>query len=139
MVALSETLRGIMSKAIIKIFFVVLLTTQLVFAQIKIIRYETEAVAEMKDAKGNGYIIGLGADALNKTDAELKTLAQQKYDEIKLKEALPVVKDKQQLIRETILNELGTPEDQLEMIYVDMINNTTTWRDKRTEIKNRFK
>lgn len=34
------------------------------------------------------------------------------------------------------LNELGSIEDQLDMIYWDKINGTTLWYDKITEIKN---
>ncbi len=44
-----------------------------------------------------------------------------------------------ELFDKALKEELGTPEDQLEMIYLDMLNGTTVWRDKRTEIKNRFR
>ncbi len=52
-------------------------------------KYPAEIIAKFVDGKNNIYKIGLGADSLTKSDSELQILAQQKYNEIKFREANP--------------------------------------------------
>lgn len=86
-----------------------------------------------KEVKGNTTVESI--------DANKWAFIKNKYDSIyeKIKNDLinkpPTNKE---LYAKALLKELGTPEDQLEMIYNDMLNGTKLWLEKRTEIKNRF-
>jgi hypothetical protein len=121
-----------------KIFFLFLFPV-LIVAQIKITKNDSLVIAETKDLDGNGYVIGLGKENAGKSETELTLIAQQRFKAIKESELIPVVKNKGILIREAILKELGTPEQQLELIYNDMVNGTKVWIERRTEIISRFK
>jgi uncharacterized protein (UPF0335 family) len=115
-----------MKKTLILVLFIV---TGVCAQRIEKINNE---VVKILDNKGNIYKIRISA-----TDNDSTIL--QKYIAIKQREVNPTTKSKTELMSEAIRKELGTPEQQLEMIYNDMVNNTTVWQDKRTEIKNRFK
>ena len=52
------------------------------------IKYDTEIIARWEDETGI-HKLGLGSESWNKNDLELKIIAQQKYDEIKFREANP--------------------------------------------------
>lgn len=54
----------------------------------ELIKNKNEVIAKIVDEQGI-YKIGLGVDSLMKSDDELKTIAQQKYDAIKFREANP--------------------------------------------------
>lgn len=121
-----------------KIFFILFCATSLLAQrQLYLIKYDANVIAKFIEQDGTIYKIGLGIENTTKTDAELTALAEQKYNDLKTQQAAPIVLTTKEILNEAYLKELGTVEDQLEMIYNDMLNGTTIWLDKRTEIKNR--
>ncbi|MFA5803659.1 MAG: hypothetical protein WC879_03355 [Melioribacteraceae bacterium] len=75
------------------------------------IKYTTEVIAKFKDEDGTIYKIGLGTDSLTKTDSELKILAQQKFDEIKFREANPLPPTVQELRKKEL--DIVSPIDEM--------------------------
>jgi len=92
---------------------------------------------QIVDDKGEYFLPVDNAD-INLPILQQRNKAVEKYNAIKLQEAQPVVPSTKELLNNAYLKELGSVEDQLEMIYQDMLNGTHVWIEKRTEIKNKL-
>ncbi|MEW6039934.1 MAG: hypothetical protein AB1633_00235 [Elusimicrobiota bacterium] len=105
-------------------------------------RYETEVFAKVIDTNGNIYKIGLGAKALNLTDDECIKLAEQKYAEIKYKEANPDPPSYKEL-REKAYDEKGATRDRMIIaLWKKVIEGRSEEADKlqaaRLEVKQKY-
>lgn len=128
-----------------KIFFVLCLITSIGYAQEeKVLFVAKDSLNKLMREEIQPFISKtiIGKMTIESIDETKRQAIKDKYDSIYVKLENDI-KNKppsnKELYGTALLKELGTPEDQLEMIYNDMLNGTTVWKDKRTEIKNRFK
>ena len=84
-------------------------------------RDKTEVIAKFIDEKGSIYKIGLGANSFEKSDNKLKIIAQQKYDEIKFREANPSPPSCQELRKKEYFEQGITTEALIIASWEDVV------------------
>ena len=83
----------------------------------ELIKYSKEVIAKFIDTDGTIKKFGLGTDSLTKTDDELRILAQQKYDEAKLREANPPPPSYQELRQKEYLAQGITEKEMIVALW----------------------
>lgn len=105
----------------------------------EIIRYDTDVIAKIVDTNNSIYKIGLGAEALNLTDDECIKLAEERFAEIKYREAHPLPPSYTELRSKAYIEQGITEKELIVALWERVVENRPEASNKLQFIREQIK